>query len=53
MEARHKHLSGQYEDLSQAKNSLERIIHSDAGHRELSPQARILMEYDSSDPGMS
>jgi chromosome segregation protein len=27
LEARHKHLSEQYEDLSQAKNSLEKIIH--------------------------
>jgi chromosome segregation protein len=27
LEARHKHLSTQYDDLSQAKNSLEKIIH--------------------------
>jgi chromosome segregation protein len=27
LEARHKHLAGQYDDLSQAKQSLERIIH--------------------------
>jgi chromosome segregation protein len=27
LEARHKHLAGQYEDLSQAKQALERIIH--------------------------
>lgn len=27
LEARHKHLSGQYDDLTQAKNSLEKIIH--------------------------
>ncbi|MEO5624169.1 MAG: sensor histidine kinase N-terminal domain-containing protein [Dokdonella sp.] len=37
--------------LLDGTHALERIIHSEAGHRELSPQARILMEYDSTDPG--
>ena len=37
--------------LLDGTRALERIIHSEAGLRELSPQARILMEYDSTDPG--
>jgi two-component system sensor histidine kinase TctE len=36
--------------LADSARALERMIRSDAGLRELSPQARILMEYDSSDP---
>ena len=37
--------------LADTARALERMIRSDAGYRELSPQARILMEYDASDPG--
>jgi two-component system sensor histidine kinase TctE len=37
--------------LLDGAHALERMIRSDAGHEELSPQARILMEYDSADPG--
>ncbi|MEO7062970.1 MAG: sensor histidine kinase N-terminal domain-containing protein [Dokdonella sp.] len=37
--------------LVDSVNALEHMVRSNAGHRELSPQARILMEYDSSDPG--
>lgn len=36
--------------LVETARALERMIRSDAGHQELSPQARILMEYDASDP---
>lgn len=37
--------------LLDGARALEHIIHSDAGRRELSPQARILIEYNSADPG--
>ena len=37
--------------LLDGAHALERLIRSDSGHQELSPQARILMEYDSNDPG--
>ncbi len=36
--------------LLDSARALERMIRSDSGHQELSPQVRILMEYDSSDP---
>jgi two-component system sensor histidine kinase TctE len=36
--------------LLEGAHALERLIHSDSGHQELSPQARILMEYDTNDP---
>jgi two-component system sensor histidine kinase TctE len=36
--------------LLNGAHALERMIRSDAGLQDLSPQARILMEYDSSDP---
>ncbi len=36
--------------LSETAHALERLIRSDAGHDELSPQVRILMEFDTSDP---
>ncbi len=37
--------------LAQSASVLERMVRSNVGHRELSPQARILMEYDPADPG--
>lgn len=37
--------------LIETARALERLVRSEAGHQELSPQARILMEYDSADPG--
>lgn len=37
--------------LIETAHALERLVRSEAGHQELSPQARILMEYDSTDPG--
>jgi two-component system sensor histidine kinase TctE len=37
--------------LLNGAHALERMIRSEAGLQDLSPQARILMEYDSSDPG--
>lgn len=36
--------------LRQGALALEQMLRSDAGHRAMSPQARILMEYDPSDP---
>jgi two-component system sensor histidine kinase TctE len=36
--------------LLETTHALERMIRSEAGHQALSPQVRILMEYDSSDP---
>jgi two-component system sensor histidine kinase TctE len=36
--------------LVDGARALERMIRSESGHQELSPQARILFEYDSSDP---
>lgn len=36
--------------LRQGALALDHMIRSDAGHRAMSPQARILMEYDPSDP---
>jgi two-component system sensor histidine kinase TctE len=37
--------------LLDGARALKRMVQSESGRRELSPQARILMEYDSSDPG--
>ncbi|MEO5558147.1 MAG: sensor histidine kinase N-terminal domain-containing protein [Dokdonella sp.] len=37
--------------LVDGTHALEKMIRSEAGMQQLSPQARILMEYDSSDPG--
>lgn len=37
--------------LRQGAVALEQMIRSDAGQHELSPQARILMEYDATNPG--
>ncbi|MBN8726864.1 MAG: sensor histidine kinase N-terminal domain-containing protein [Xanthomonadales bacterium] len=37
--------------LRQGAVALEHMIRSEAGQRELSPQARILMEYDTTNPG--
>ncbi|MEO6687650.1 MAG: sensor histidine kinase N-terminal domain-containing protein [Dokdonella sp.] len=37
--------------LLDGTHALEKMIRSEAGMQDLSPQARILMEYDSSDPG--
>jgi len=36
--------------LVDGARALERIVRSESGHQELSPQVRILMEYDSGDP---
>jgi two-component system sensor histidine kinase TctE len=36
--------------LVDSARALERMIRSESGHQELSPQVRILMEYDSADP---
>lgn len=36
--------------LADGARALERLIRSDSGHQELSPQVRILMEYESAEP---
>ena len=36
--------------LADGARALERLIRSDSGHEELSPQVRILMEYESAEP---